>query len=302
MTRLVYRRGRTQGSRSYRARAAGAKFRAITKASWGRLLGKRRRMGGLERIAKGYRRTYSKYTSQQAEKKLVGITERNKRTPIAIQSGAIASYRGFVMGSKPSAWSGTWDDMNGIVIPKGDNEYNRNGQYVYLKHSNVFFNLDCGNQTTFGCVQEFRVLVFRARRQVNPTGVYYNPSTAMFLNDTGAPIGHETAGVNGTDLMFRMTNKRDFIIKHDRRFCLSPVFVSDSDGGGVRASGNYPVYKNFRFKLPYNKKTRYSTSDLPEDCPYHWGILVYSRSIGKNVSTVGQSEMNMRGNTVFLDP
>lgn len=253
-------------------------------------------------VAKRFRRRrFRRQNPFAPEKKLLAIQDRNERPTVAIQTGAIASYRGFVMGTKPTAWTGTWDNNMGMVIPKGDDENQRNGQYVYLKHSNVFLNID-SKQASNGCVCELRTIVFRARRAVNPTGVYYNPSTSLFLSDTGAPIGHETADINGTDLMFRMLNKRDFIIKHDQRFCLSPVFVPDNDGGAVRYSGNYPVYKNFRFKLPYNKKTRYGTNDLPEDCAYHWGIIIYCRSIGKDTSTVNQIEFNIRGNTVFLDP
>ena len=242
-------------------------------------------------------------SAYQAEQKLLEITPRNERGTIVIQTGAKAAYRGFVVGTKPTQWTGQYDALNGIQILKGDGSDERNGQYVFLKHSNISFNLDTNASQLTTPPMECRVIVFRARRAANPAGIAFNPSQTLFLDETGNATGHEISGVDGFDLTRRMLNRRDWIIKFDRRFMLSKPLVNDSDGGTVVGyTGKYPVMKNFRFKLPYNKKTRYGTSNLPEDCAYHWGILVYTRSIAKDTDTAGECEVNIRGNTVYLDP
>jgi hypothetical protein len=188
------------------------------------------------------------------------------------------------------------------VIPQGSSAVQRNGQYVYLKHSNVFYNLDTQANVTTTPPMECRVIVFRARRAVNPAGVSFDPSTSLLLDDIGTPTGHSVSGVNGYDLTRRMLNRRDWIIKRDSRFMLSCPYNTSPAGEVNGYSGKYPVMKNFQFKLPYNHKTRYNDQNLPEDCAYHWGMVVYVRSIGKDTPTAGQIEVNIRGNTVFLDP
>jgi hypothetical protein len=238
-----------------------------------------------------------------AEKKLVAMTKQNEKATSAIQTGAIASTVGFVVGTKPDQWTGNFHNLHGMTIPKGDDQDQRNGQYVFLSHSNVFFNLEAVNFSTQTPPMECRVIVFRAKRSSNPSGIAYDPATTLFLDDLGNQVGHATAGFDGTDLTRRVLNRRDWIIRRDHRFILSKPMVSDSDGGAVNYSGKYPVVKNMRFKLPYYKKTRYSSStNLPQDTAYHWGIVVYVRSISKDATTVGQLECNIRGNTVFLDP
>lgn len=242
-------------------------------------------------------------SAYQAEKKLLEVTPRNERGTLAIQTGARAAYRGFVIGAKPAQWTGTYDDMGGILISKGDDSDQRNGQYVFLKHSNITFNIDTNASALTTPPMEVRVIVFRARRSANPAGVAYNPSQTLFLDETGNACGHETSGVDGFDLTRRMLNRRDWIVKRDHKFILSKPLTVDGDGGGaIGYTGKYPVCKNFRFKLPYNKKTRYGTANLPEDCAYHWGIIVYTRSIAKDTATAGECEVNLRGNTVYLDP
>lgn len=240
----------------------------------------------------------------QAEKKLVAMTKQNSKTTTAIQTGASASMVGFVLGSKPEQWTGNIHNLHGLTIPKGDDQDQRNGQYVFLSHSNIFFNLESATSSTTGnCPPcEFRVIVFRARRASNPAGIAYDPATTLFLDDLGNQYGHATTGIDGTDLTRRLLNRRDWIIKTDRRFVLSRPMITDSDGGQVSYSGKYPVMKNYRFKLPFYKKTRYDASNLPQDTAYHWGVFVYCRALAKESGTAGDWECNIRGNTVFLDP
>ena len=253
------------------------------------------------------RRRRTKFTrapkrAMQAEKKITALTQRNERPTVATQLNAQASCKGFVIGSKPSAWGNFFDDMNGIVITKGDNSNQRDGQYVYLSHSNMFFNIDTAANSTTAPPMEIRVIVFKARRASNPEGVSYDPCTSLLLDDVGTPTGHSVTGVNGFDLTTRLTNKRDWYILRDQRFTLSMPYNTSPNGEVGGYSGKYPCAKNFRFRLPYNKKTRYNSQNLPEDCAYHWAVMVYCRSLGKDTPTAGMIEMNIRGQTVYLDP
>ena len=253
---------------------------------------------------RGFRYSRLPKSAFQAEKKLVAMTKQDNKATTAIQTGAKASTVGFVLGTKPSQWSGNFHNLHGLTIAKGDDQDKRNGQYVFLSHSNVFFNLECASTSPPAAAPpcEFRVIVFRAKRASNPAGIAYDPATTLFLDDLGNQIGHATSGIDGTDLTRRMLNRRDWIIKSDHRFVLSKPMITDSDGGAVQYTGKYPILKNFRYKLPFYKKTRYDSTNLPQDTAYHWGIVVYCRSLSKAQTTAGSWEVNIRGNTVFLDP
>ena len=280
---------RVRGAKRARvARTAQTLFRALVQS---------RRRKFVRRVPKA---------AMMPEQKLTALAAQNEIGIIKTQDLAnqFAAYRGFVIGAKPASWTGNgWTNLSGVTIPQGTQPYQRNGQYVYLRHSNVFFNIDTNCTAVTAPPMEMRVIVFKARRESSPAGVSYDPHTSLFLTDVGTPTGAGVLGINGYDLTRRMLNRRDWIIKTDRRFILSRPLVNDADGGGVVGyTGKYPVSKNMQFKLPYNKKTRYSAADLPEDCAYHWGIVVYARSIAKDTSCADQAEINIRGNTVYLDP
>ena len=112
--------------------------------------------------------------------------------------------------------------------------------------SNVFYNIDTQANSTTTPPMECRVIVFRAKRANNPAGVSFDPSTSLFLNDIGTPIGHSVSGVNGYDLTRRLLNRRDWIIKRDHRFTLSAPYNTSPQGEVNGYSGKYPCMKNYR--------------------------------------------------------
>ena len=300
---MPYRKPYRNRKRPYRKGRASMKFRPRKGSMLSDMLYRKSNPNYLYRPRRGINYTGLPKSAFMAEKKLLALTKQNEKPTAVIQTGALASHVGFVIGSKPTQWNGQFHDLHGIAIPKGDDQDQRNGQYVFLSHSNIFFNVDTEADSTTKPPMECRVIVFKARRAANPAGVAYDPSVSLFLDDLGNQIGHATTGVDGFDLTRRVLNRRDWYILRDQRFMLSKPLTNDSDGGNVMGyTGKYPSCKNFRFKLPYMKKARYDTSNLPTDCAYHWGILVYVRSISKDSQTASQVEVNLRGNTVFLDP
>lgn len=237
-----------------------------------------------------------------AENHLLQLFRQDEVPGIAIQLAALAHYRGFVLGSVPPGWDTNLIDLAGLSINQGTGQGQRAGDYVYLKNSTVSMEIDMNKISTgaYTPPTEFRVIVFKQRRGVLPAGINFNPAKSLYLDELGAKTGYQTPGVNGSDLMLQPLNKRDWQIHTDKQFVLSnPAPITQTTTGGY--SGNYPTLKRMRFNLPYWKRTHYDNASLlPDDIDYHWGIIVFARSQGKDTAA-NTFEINMRGSTSFTD-
>lgn len=235
-------------------------------------------------------------SSNFAETKFLPLAPANEATPAAIQVGAKAYFKGFVIGTRPSSWSSGPSDLGGISITKGVDANQRIGNYVYLKHTLVNLNIDMKLNTDVAPPQEFRVIVFRQRREAMPAGVNPDPAGTLFLTEAGGSTGHVVGGINGTDLMLQPLNKEKWIIVRDQKFTLQkPNHGQDSFG-----NGGYKNSKNFRISLGYRKKAHYESANLPTNVPYHYGIFIYARSLDKD-HNASNWEVNLRGSTLYND-
>jgi len=232
-----------------------------------------------------------------AENHLLQVFRQDEVTPIPIQVGAIANYRLFCLGSIPTTWDASSIDIAGMSVTQGTGEGQRAGNYIYLKQSTLNLEIDMAESTkTYSPPTEFRIVVFKQRRAVMPAGTSFNPATSLFLDELGNQTGYQSTGFNGTDGLVQPLNKRDYVIHMDKRCVLSnPQTTVDG------YTGHYPTLKRMRIKLPHWIRAHYNnTSSLPDTYDFHYGILVFARSQGKDVSA-NQWEVNMRGSTSFTD-
>lgn len=237
----------------------------------------------------GYRPTF--------ETKYLPITAYNEHTPNAIQTGAKAFFTGFVVGTVPSSWSSTGvSNLGGIVCAKGTDANQRVGNYIYLNHTLLNLNIDTKLNATDAPPMEFRVIVFRQRRQAMPAGLNPDPANTLFKNEAGESQGHLTSGINGTDLMLQPLNKEKWIIVRDQKFTLQ----KPSKAGEAMGNAPYKNFKNFRLNLGYKKKAHYESANLPTNVPFHYGVFIYARSVDKGVNA-NNWEVNLRGTTCYND-
>lgn len=287
------KRRRTAGRFSLSYRRMGKYARA--RRGLARFAYSRKRLASSKRL--------SNLINKISETKLLGLNPYNELQPGAIQTGAQAYYQGFHIGPKPTSWTGGWATLGGIEIAQGITSQEREGNYVYLDHTRVALNIDTSGGDSYRPPMEYRVIVGKSRRGVNPAGITQDPATDLFIDEIGAPFGHRTSGKNGSDLMLQPLNKRDWYIKMDRKFTMSCPL--ENSGGGY--TGKYPTTKNMAIRLPYCKKTKYGTQtatapiqNKPIDLDYSWFILVYARSQQKD-QIANDWETNVRGTTCFKD-
>ena len=234
--------------------------------------------------------------SRLSETKLIATTPYNENAPKTIQTGAIAYYSPYIMTNLPPGWDSNFNVLNGIQTTQGLGGSNRVGDYVYFKKTHLAFQIDINETSTYQPPVEFRMIVAKPKGAVLPAGFTYTPSTTLFLSNTGTPIGHTTAGINGMDLMLQPLNKRDFVIHTDKKFTLSSPST-----GGAGMQYYYPSRKNCLVNLPYYGKTRINTANgLPEDLDTHYFIIFYASAIGKD-RPASNWEVSVRGTTSFMD-
>lgn len=235
-----------------------------------------------------------------AEKKFSPLTSYNESVGSAIQVGAQATQWCAVLGDKPSTWSTDFKPLGGVEIVPGNSSEKRIGDYVQLLKTHFIVNLDMKMNNTQCPPLEFRIIQFRQRRQAMPAGINPNPATSLFLNINGSEFGHATSGINGTDLMVQPLNRKEWIIYRDLKTIMTKPAHVDNDGGGQLPNSQYPCMKNFVFDFKFNKKAKYTATNVPENVAYHHAIAIYARTIDKDQnSTVW--EVNTRGTTTFVD-
>jgi len=242
-------------------------------------------------------RAISSAMSRLAETKLLSVASINEVAPKAIQLGAIAYYSSFIMCDIPPGWDGNFNNLGGIQNSQGLGGNNRIGDYIYLKKTHLALQIDVNETSNYTGPMEYRMIVAKAKTGVLPVGYTYTPSTTLFLNNVGQPIGHGSPGVNGSDLMLQPINRRDWVVHSDRKFTLSSP---DTGGGGMNYF--YPSRKTCYLDLPYYAKTRINSStNLPEDLDTHYIVMLYASCIGKDRSA-SDWEVSVRGTTSISDP
>ena len=237
------------------------------------------------------------------ETKLRGFVELNEEASTPTQLGSQAySWNGVTGVSAPTTWGGGWTPLEGFNYPQGAGNNQRVGRYMYLDHSTMRWRVDMNSSERLTMPTQFRMIIFKARRAVIPTGVSYDPDETLFLNEFGSPFGATQSGVIGNDLMMSPTNKRDWMILKDTKFTLQAP-LRDGQTNSAAMGTKYPAYKEINCKLYHKYKAAFQASggnDEPTDYDYHFGFVIYSNPIGRD-GEAGSWEVNMRGTTCAQD-
>ncbi|AXQ66226.1 MAG: putative capsid protein [Cressdnaviricota sp.] len=232
--------------------------------------------------------------NQFSENKLVACADSNQLAPTAIQTGAQAFFVAYNIGIAPT-FTGSYI-LDGIRILQGVDNRSRIGDYIYLQKTHLTIKLEMINANTVTPTQ-FRMLVIKLRRYNNPAGVTSVPEESLFLDPDGSKFGHATAGKTGLDLMMQPTNKRDWVILKDQKFTLQN-FNQLSTTSAIY--NHYPCYKDIQVNLPYYKKTKYGTNNLPIDMDYRYTVIFYAHNVSRETSSE-DFEVTTRGTTSYKD-
>lgn len=254
------------------------------------------------------KKTYNKNTQiaktlgKFSEKKYSPFLDQDEVAPSQTSAGAITTrWLGYCLGTAvPTTWTapvGTWTALNGFTYQQGITNNSRDGRFMFLNSSTLNCSIEMNSQTRNTPPEQFRFIVFKARRATIPTGVSYNPTDSLFLTTSGDVQGHPV--MLGNDLLLQPLNKRDWIIIMDKQFTLQAPMGPSTESSSFQ--GKYPSFKKMRISLTHKIKSAFQdTSDEPSDFDYRYGIVIYSTMVGKD-APAGTWEFNLRGTTTAFD-
>lgn len=170
-------------------------------------------------------------------------------------------------------------------FPKGNDGDQRNGEYMYVKHSHLKMEISCipSVQTAstldaaLNSPVRCRLMIVKANRKNNKYGQSPVPKDSLFIDTQNGQFGYgETTGSINL-LMKQPINKRKWIVYKDTSFTLTPVVVETVDGtrSDYIAPGRGRSSYRCNFKLPVYKKTHFDDStDNPDDIDTQWFIIL----------------------------
>lgn len=246
------------------------------------------------------RRIIGKQMNTIGETKLVPTKSFDESAPNPIQAGAQAYFFAFNVGTSSIFTNAT--PVNGIEISQGTAFNERVGNYAYYKKTHFSVKLEMTTSDAGKPPTQFRMIVFKIRRQSSPSGITANFSTDGFLRGDGLSFGHATSGVTGLDLMMQPLNKRDWVIYKDIKFVLQNY--NSLNGAPQLIYNHYPAYKDIQLDLPYYKKAYMggNTGISPTDLNFSYGIVFYAHTLGRDGIAADGFEVSQRGTTSFCDP
>lgn len=239
------------------------------------------------------------------ETKIQALRAVNFEAPIQMNPTAagIAPVYGvrYVLGQALTQYP-AYTALGGFTWPRGVNADEREGNYMYFKKVNLTMevNMNQVGQTNSG-PRRFRLIIFKARRYVNPTGSTDNPNNALMLRDTGGKFGVDSVGPpqpNMLDFTHQITNKRDFQIVMDRSFVLQNPLGNPSASVDplIPSSGQYKSTKSIRCNLPLWRKTIFNNDiDRPQSLNYNYGIYLQALNVGAQTAIPDDWTFSLRG-------
>ncbi len=247
-------------------------------------------------------RAVSSAMNKVSENKIVSCTKVDEVGPAAIQTGSNVFTQAFTVGNTPTAWAATAGlvPIGGMTMPLGDTHSDRNGKYIYLQKTHITMKIDMDSTTNFQFPCDFRVICFKSRRANNPVGLTNRYDTTLFLDTNGNEFGHATTGIVGTDIMLQPINKKDWVVRSDKRFTLSNPAISGSTNL-MGYSGKYAVNKTMTYDLPYYAKTEIGAiTAAPVDLDTNYVIVCYA-TMNAQDDFASKWEVSLRGSTTFKD-
>lgn len=242
-----------------------------------------------------------------AETKIIPLRNTAWSQPDTTATGVGIAQVKFVCGATPIATGYTnYTPVGGFAAPQGDGKNNRDGQFIYLKGTSVALtvNMDHVPEPTgiSSCIS-FRVICFKAKRALAPTGQTLNPDTNMFLTNGGANFGDASpapGNMDSNDILTQPINTNNFAVISDRKFTLS--HTTDQE-----AVQKYPSFKLLRYNLNHSVKARIplNSTDEPVDYNYRFGFAIYAYYPQQLAVSAADTPLSwsagIRGTTSFCD-
>ncbi len=248
-----------------------------------------------------------------AETKIIALRQQDWTQPAATPTAPGVSTVKFITGSGAVAGYTGYSPVSGFAAPQGDGKNNRDGQFIWLKHTTAALTVQMDHLENVvsqrPSATKFRVIVFKAKRALNPLGQTTSPDTNLFLQNNGNNQGDSSTAVNAMnvmDMMLQPINTNSFYVLKDTQFTLQHT-TDNSAANSAAIQTNFPSNKTIRLRLPHNAKARIplNSTDEPIDYDYRFAVAVYAFYPNQSPTTAVDTPLawsaSIRGTTGFND-
>ncbi len=258
-----------------------------------------------------------KENKQSVENKIQGLRAIYDGQPKSQQStftGPLYYYNA-CLGKPASTWIGpsgggtpNYTGLEGFTWGQGVGSDQRIGRYLYFKHTTAQLRLNMTPVVESGSPTQFRIVVFKAKRNAAFGTSGGNPNNDLFLNNSGTPIGLNVVSVANTrsfEFMNMLVNKRNYNVYMDKKVVLQPTLAAIQGGSNVVTpfSTSYPPEYNTTLKLKHEEKVSFAPGNFsePQDSNYQYCISVISAPYGSTSMAAEDWKFSMRGTVSCVD-
>lgn len=191
-----------------------------------------------------------------------------------------------------------------LTFPQGDTRNSRQGSKMYLKAIHLKMNIfmdgwtdsslsggDVNTMKTYSDMK-FRLIMFKFRQ--TRSNAVYQPSTDLFINESGERKGFSSSGMIGPDYMTYLVNTKRYDVLYQRYFSLSPPIMmayntaTSNKTYGMAVQGKHPSEININRKVSFNKPIYFdnsSTSNPIGDNNIY--CVIFSTSVDRSADANG---------------
>jgi len=222
-------------------------------------------------------------------------------------------YYNACLGSPATTWLGpagtaNFTALQGFTWDQGVLSNERIGRYLYFRHTTMNMRLNMVPVANSASPTQFRVVVFKAKRNSALGSGGGNPNADLFINNSGDNIGLNVSSAAETrtfEFMNMLTNKRNYNIIMDKKVILQPTLASVTGGSNVVTpfSTKFPPEMTFNLKLPHNEKVSFAPGNFsnPQDLNYQYCVQVIAAPFGSTTAAADDWRISFRGTVSAID-
>lgn len=222
-------------------------------------------------------------------------------------------YYNACLGKPAVTWLGptgaaNFQGLDGFTWDQGVLSNQRVGRYLFFRHTTMNMRLNMISVPNVASPTQFRVIVFKAKRNAAFGTSGGNPNADLFINNSGDNIGVNVSSAVDTrtfEFMNMLTNKRNYNIIHDKKVILQPTLATVTGGSNVVTplSTKFPPEVTFNLKLPHNEKVSFAPGNFqePQDLNYQYCVQVIAAPYGSTSAAADDWRISFRGTVSAID-
>lgn len=249
--------------------------------------------------------------AEQKVQSLVNFYLEKPKPQVNLPSVGPVYYHNSCLGNPATTWLGpngqsNFSALDGFQWAQGTGPSERVGRYLFLKHTTAQLRIDMLPAVLNSSPTQFRVIVYKAKRNSALGSAGGNPNEDLFIDNAGRIFGFNNSSVEESrsfEFMNMLINKRNYSCVMDKKFILQPSVSAVQGGSNVVTplSTVYPCEKTLSLRLNHNSKTAFSNFNQPLDLNYQYCTTVIAAPLGAATIAANDWRISMRGTVSCID-